>query len=86
MDLCSISFLLGKKSFQVIKYLLNISKTESVIEHKPLDRYLINMHAFHNAHLIRAVLPQDLTIPIAYVVRDSGWKVAKYCREEKGHS
>ena len=43
-----------------------LSKTESVIEHKPLDLFLINTHAFHNAHLIRAVLPRDLTIPIAY--------------------
>jgi hypothetical protein len=42
------------------------SKFESVIEHKPIDRFLINTHSFHNAHLIHAVLPRDLTIPIAY--------------------
>ncbi|KAJ7878910.1 hypothetical protein B0H13DRAFT_1527939, partial [Mycena leptocephala] len=34
------------------------------IIHQPLDRFFINMHAFHNSHLLRATLPRDLVTPI----------------------
>ncbi|KAJ6542973.1 hypothetical protein B0H19DRAFT_865265, partial [Mycena capillaripes] len=37
---------------------------EKYIIHQPLDRFFINMHAFHNSHLLRATLPRDLVTPI----------------------
>lgn len=40
--------------------------TESFIEHNELDRFIVNTHAFHNSHLLRSVLPRNLTAPISY--------------------
>ncbi|KAJ7321947.1 hypothetical protein DFH08DRAFT_1030633, partial [Mycena albidolilacea] len=37
---------------------------ENFVVHKPLDRFFINSHAFHNAHLLRATLPRELLAPI----------------------
>lgn len=42
------------------------SRTQSVITHGPLRRFFLNMHALHNAALIRETLPRHLTKPIPY--------------------
>ena len=39
--------------------------TETVIEHQAVDHFVINTHAFHNAHLLRAILPRSLVAPIS---------------------
>ncbi|KAG7093258.1 hypothetical protein E1B28_006941 [Marasmius oreades] len=37
---------------------------QAFIEHKSDRHYLINLFSFHNAHLVRHVLPCELTVPV----------------------
>ena len=37
---------------------------KTYIEHKPIERFVINTHAFHNAHRLRAALQRSLVVPI----------------------
>ncbi|KAI0701827.1 hypothetical protein BC835DRAFT_1223341, partial [Cytidiella melzeri] len=48
----------------VIQERTDSGQTESHIEHRALDEYIVNLHALHNAHLIRRVIPRVLTAPI----------------------
>jgi len=37
---------------------------KTYIEHKPIEQFVINTHAFHNAHCLRAALERSLVVPI----------------------
>ncbi|KAF8918214.1 hypothetical protein CPB85DRAFT_1471943, partial [Mucidula mucida] len=58
--------------------------TENYIVHQPVDRFFINIHAFHNAHLVRAALPRGLTqpIPISDDRKALHFKLASQLREK----
>ncbi|KAJ7037051.1 hypothetical protein C8F04DRAFT_1332637 [Mycena alexandri] len=51
-------------------------RTELKMTHTAELRFIVNMHALHNAHLIRDILPRSLTMPIPYL-RD---RVASHSR------
>lgn len=39
---------------------------EACLEHTIVDQYVVNTHAFHNAHHVRTLLPPELTRPVPY--------------------
>ncbi|KAH9949935.1 hypothetical protein B0H21DRAFT_803620 [Amylocystis lapponica] len=43
------------------------TRTRSAVAHAPAQRFILNMHALHNAALIRETLPRALTEPKCYV-------------------
>jgi hypothetical protein len=38
--------------------------TEEFIIHEPIHQYIVNTHAFHNAHLLHEVVPRELIAPV----------------------
>ncbi|KZV86368.1 hypothetical protein EXIGLDRAFT_622070, partial [Exidia glandulosa HHB12029] len=49
------------------------SRTIPVIEHADNDRFIVNMHAFHNAQLLRIALGRNLSRPIRRTENRSEW-------------
>jgi hypothetical protein len=52
-----------------IKQVLMQERVESglfktYVEHQPVERFVINTHAFHNAHLLQATLPCSIVSPV----------------------
>ena len=43
---------------------IKLGLIKTYIEHQASEHFVINTHAFHNAHLLRATLPRGLVAPI----------------------
>jgi hypothetical protein len=52
----------GKQALMQERVESGLFKTH--IEHQPVERFVINTHAFHNAHLLRATLPRSIASPV----------------------
>ena len=46
---------------------LDLDDTEPIIEHQPLDVYLVNTHSLHNTHLLRRAVPRNLIAPVPVI-------------------
>ncbi|KAH9917046.1 hypothetical protein B0H21DRAFT_850669 [Amylocystis lapponica] len=51
----------------VVQEKTTTTRTETIIAHTTAERFLLNMHAIHNAALICSTLPRYLTKPIPYL-------------------
>ncbi|TFK17495.1 hypothetical protein FA15DRAFT_567340, partial [Coprinopsis marcescibilis] len=48
----------------IIQECVETTPLQPMLEHTNAQIYILNMHALHNACLVRRVLPQELTQPI----------------------
>ncbi|KAI0697348.1 hypothetical protein BC835DRAFT_1405669 [Cytidiella melzeri] len=51
----------------VIQERLRTKISVKSVVHRDDGRYILNMHALHNAHLVRSILPRSLTTPVPLV-------------------
>ncbi|KAJ3744278.1 hypothetical protein DFH05DRAFT_1616439 [Lentinula detonsa] len=54
----------GESDNVIVQERIRTSQCKKCIVHAEETRYIINMHALHNAHLIREALPRQLIQPI----------------------
>ncbi|KAI0309778.1 hypothetical protein OF83DRAFT_1179230 [Amylostereum chailletii] len=57
---------------------MDSDRTETYIQHQPLEEYIVNIHALHNCHLVRRLLPRALTQPLP-LFEDEGKRREKHC-------
>ncbi|KAJ7333234.1 hypothetical protein DFH08DRAFT_666738, partial [Mycena albidolilacea] len=55
------------ESVPILQERIVTDRTEQKVKHSPESRFILNMHALHNAHSIREVLPRSLTSPVPYL-------------------
>lgn len=55
------------QAMPVLQERIVTDRTELRMVHSTAQQFILNLHALHNAHLIREVLPRSLTAPIPYL-------------------
>ncbi|THV05527.1 hypothetical protein K435DRAFT_892109 [Dendrothele bispora CBS 962.96] len=63
-DCVSTGCQIGVSDAYVMQERMQTTKHKACIAHVDDERYLLNMHALHNAHLIREALPRHLVAPV----------------------
>jgi len=61
---CPLAKCTGSGKEPLMQERVESSLFKTYIEHKPIERFIINTHAFHNAHRLRAALERSLVVPI----------------------